>query len=675
MMQGIMKVQSTEKPLQWVTFLITRFEDQLPVKSGPLKRKARLLISQSQACLVNVSRLKFSMVVGGLVKILQAVNATKCCSEQDLFDSQIIILDTLEQCLSQDVLTRTDEAVNAKIIIQEMCLKVLEEIYHATCGAPCPARLSKQKLYFDSVKKVLKMKITHTGKQPLLAAACIAGVKLCKAATYIDIVDSANVFFALLQSVIDCIKNFLFSPARPLFKYPTSSEIDVMIDCFVALFRLNYNNEIFRMCLNAQSAIPHQLVLVMALYRIAVQLRLSWWPKITLVYSRSNELRNMLNETITRVSQAATSVSLASGFACSGYVPLKVSQSLQKVSHLTGKLRDRASVSSTAEELSPTRKLLFWLIRLMCIEPTLFLNYHCEKKIDSDVGDFQNSTLELMNGLVSLIGNADQLPELITEVMEAILCLHQPCNILQWNPISRLSSMETFWYINSQVVFTVCQKLLHHQLRNYPDILRWLKQLLMCRNAFLASNRDICNFGASEQLCKQAALKLETICFLYLWSLDNSAAVTALSMFRLICKEMEICYSPEELPQKYMAFSCLADSNDLQTIGRVALQKSINSYLRKQTLPCVGCCQAWQDTYVYWQDFARYLKSYPKSKFDDSSQLIENLTNLLACPKTQRNVDVDSDLILKLWANMSGFLCASAASGGVSSNTLLNSSM
>ncbi len=92
-------------------------------------------------------------------------------------------------------------------------------------------------------------------------------------------------------------------------------DLDVMVDFFVSLFRLKYDNDAFRVCLNAQRS-PYQLVLVMALYRIATQVsiddynctkfqqRLSWWPRIELTYSRSQSMRNLFSETLNRVTHA-----------------------------------------------------------------------------------------------------------------------------------------------------------------------------------------------------------------------------------------------------------------------------------------------------------------------------------------------------------------------------------
>ncbi|KRX68358.1 Neurofibromin, partial [Trichinella sp. T9] len=870
---NVMKAFSFQKPLEWVSSLLARFEDQLPVKTGPLKNQSRLLLEQSRACLVNVSKLKFSMVVGGLIRVLQTVNSMKTSSEQDLFDSQCFILDTLERCLAgpQDVSSRIDEANNVKIIIHEMCQfiqlssdsnqaiqlkekaskviynlslssfnvifnrivaklkavscepsavsvpsdlmasssdnvdielmqyihfdlkslikllreisyhkpfkkennqilfrslenviwnwmdtypdefhnlqveqnnelndccdrlfdqldtygaesskrkaivwplqmmllilcpKVLEEIHHISCGAPCPIRLVKKKVFFDSIKKTMSQGHSHTCKHHLLSSACIAGVKLCKAAIYVNVVDSANVFFALLQSIITDLKSYLFNPIKPLFKNPSSAqELDVMIDCFVALFRLSYNNEVFRICLNAHTVVPHQLVLVMALYRIAVQARLPWWPKIDLVYSRSGELLQMFNETLSRVCQGVSVVGCllptpssttcqpsSHGQTSTTHMPLRVTHSLHR---MTGKLKEKslagsqpsatggagggaggggcvggctvasaASVSSLTGNANSSsvedgcQQLLFWLIRLMCIEPTLFLHHGPEST--STVAP-SSSTAELISGLVNLVGNSNQMPELAQEAMEAILCLHHPENIRMWHPDSTFTTVQSLWYISSQLLFYICQKLLQFQLANFSETLRWLRQLLVYRNLYLLSNREIANYGSSEQLCKQAAQKLETVCFVYLWSLDNDTAITALSVFRILCEEAEIRCSGDELPVEYADHAELASATNLQTVGRVVLQKSINSYLKKLIIPSAGCCEAWEATYRYWEALTKFLKAYPKSKQEDSYQVVENLIKQLVNQKLGRSSEQEFEMTVKLWANMTGFLCS-----------------
>ena len=44
---------------------------------------------------------------------------------------------------------------------------------------------------------------------------------------------------------------------------------------------------------------------------------------------------------------------------------------------------------------------------------------------------------------------------------------------------------------------------------NYTDILKWLRDILMCRNAFLLRHKDYANVGSQIAICKQAHIKLE----------------------------------------------------------------------------------------------------------------------------------------------------------------------
>jgi len=64
---------------------------------------------------------------------------------------------------------------------------------------------------------------------------------------------------------------------------------------------------------------------------------------------------------------------------------------------------------------------------------------------------------------------------------------------------------------SSRVLFNISQKLILHQLANYTEILKWLREILACRNKFLSRNKDNANVGSSNRLCNQAHIKLEVI--------------------------------------------------------------------------------------------------------------------------------------------------------------------
>jgi neurofibromin 1 len=69
--------------------------------------------------------------------------------------------------------------------------------------------------------------------------------------------------YSLLQVV-------LFNPAKPFTRGQVfiCQDVDLMIDCFVSLFRINpHNNEALKVCLNSNSPSHYHFVLISSLYR------------------------------------------------------------------------------------------------------------------------------------------------------------------------------------------------------------------------------------------------------------------------------------------------------------------------------------------------------------------------------------------------------------------------
>lgn len=60
-----------------------------------------------------------------------------------------------------------------------------------------------QRQFVDSVKKAL---VPHAVSKQLCEAAAVTCVRLCKTSTYINILDSNNVVFSLVQNVISDLK-------------------------------------------------------------------------------------------------------------------------------------------------------------------------------------------------------------------------------------------------------------------------------------------------------------------------------------------------------------------------------------------------------------------------------------------------------------------------------------
>ncbi|KTF96676.1 hypothetical protein cypCar_00009929 [Cyprinus carpio] len=268
--------------------------------------------------------------------------------------------------------------------------------------------------------------------------------------------------------------------------------------------------------------------------------------------------------------------------------------------------------------------LLLALVKLIHADPRLML--HVSKQGLED----RSSTADLITGLVQLVplANMGDIPQ---EGMEALLVLHQPESIELWNPDA---PMETFWDISSQVLFFICKKLFGQQLISSTEILKWLREIPICRNTFLLRNKDRATAGSNIAICRQAQTKLEVCLYMFLWSPDMEAVLVAMSCLRYLCEEADIHCSAEDIPVQsllpnYNTFMEFASVSNMMITGRSALQKRVMALLRRIELPTPGNTEAWEDTHAKWEHATKFL-SHPKTKLEDSQE----------------------------WINMTGFLCA-----------------
>ena len=416
-----------------------------------------------------------------------------------------------------------------QIMLLILTPKVLEEINNADSGAPCSPRHLKKKHFIDVIKKSLQ---SHgSSKKDVVEAGAITCVKLCKAATYINVLDSNNVIFSVVQTVINDLKNLLFKMEKPFTRGAPylKEDVDLMIDCFLANFRINpHNNDTLKVCLNtaAPSTYIYHHVLVSALYRIITQPRLAWWPQIDMLYSKSAELRAMFTESLNRVIQ--------------GYQHQPAKMIPKPI--VTLKIGNKAS--SEEEKVSFQKSLLLCMVRLIHADPMLFLNSHGKPGQET-----QQHTLELINGLVSLVHHHQGMPDVAQEAMDALSKLHQPEKIELWNPENPIS---TFWDISSQVLFSMSQKLIQHQILNYTEVLKWMRDILVCRNQFLLRHRDYAKVSSQIAICRQAHIKLEVVYFMYLCSIDMEAVLVAMSCFILLCEEADIRGGSDEVTATFL---------------------------------------------------------------------------------------------------------------------------
>ncbi|KAK6475592.1 neurofibromin isoform X1 [Huso huso] len=543
------------------------------------------------------------------------------------------------------------------VIIQEISKEVVED-----------SKVNK-KLFLDNLRKALA---GHGVSKQLTESAAIACVKLCKASTYINWEDN-SVIFLLVQSMVVDLKALLFNPTKTFSRGTgsQSADMDLMIDCFVSCFRINpHNNQHFKVCLAPSSPPTFHFVLVNSLHRIITNSALDWWPKIDAVYCYSGELRGMFSETLSRVMQ---------GF--SAHAPLRMTPSLTfKITSL--KFKEK----TTDLDTKSYKYLLLAVVKLIHADPKLLL--HNPGKPGHEI---QSSTAELITGLVQLVP-LPNMSEVAQEAMEAselyiqgcdqgsaasraaLLVLHQPENIELWNPDAPI---ETFWDISSQVLFFICKKLIGHQMLNSTEILKWLREILICRNAFLLKNKENATLGSGIPICRQAQTKLEVSLYAFLWSPDIEAVLVAMSCFRHLCEEADIRCGVDEvsvqniLPNYNTFIEFASVSNMMSTgnltqfvlpAGRAALQKRVMALLRRIEHPTAGNTEAWEDTYAKWDQATKLILNYPKTRIEDG-QVTESLHKTIVKRRMSHvsgggSIDLSDTDSLQEWLNMTGFLCA-----------------
>ncbi|XP_026322570.1 neurofibromin [Hyposmocoma kahamanoa] len=517
--------------------------------------------------------------------------------------------------------------------------KVLEEIVNADSGAPCSPRHTKKKHFIDSVKRGLS---PQNNSKQMTEAAVVTCVKLCKASTYLNIADSGNVTFVLVKSVINDLKSLLFNPSKSYIRgnlLSVYSELDLMTDCFVSLFRIMpHNNDALKVCLNLNTHISYHYVIVNSLLRIIKQPRLPWWPQIELLYPRAAELRAMFTDTLNKATQ---------GFIV--HTPLRMIS-------LSLKSKEVQSKFNKSEEMPAYRNLLLAMVKLIHEDPMLMLSNPGRSGVE-----IQSSTTELINGLVSLIHQTG-MGEISQEAMDALLALHRPDRVHMWNPEAPLN---TFWDISSQVLYNISQKLIQRQICNYREVLRWLRDILTCRNEFLNKHKEYANVGSQIPICKQAHIKLEVVFFMCLWSIDTDVVLVAMSCFALLCQEADIrCGSDEITTQcllpNYTVFQEIAHTSTVLTTGSAGLQKRIMALLRKIEHCVNGVQPVWEETFRCWDSICKLLQKYPKGTGDKMDECqIEGLHRAVAKRRvSHHSSEHDFDLQIQEWANITSFLCA-----------------
>ncbi|XP_065324888.1 neurofibromin-like [Gordionus sp. m RMFG-2023] len=561
-----------------------------------VKKNAQLmLIMNLEKCLWNWIESHTSEFTDNQIKPNE--DLTDCCDK--LFSDLNLISENHK---------RKTSIWSLQVMLLILCPKILEEITNAETGAPCSAQHIKKKHFVDIMKKCL---VSHNMSKSMLDSSLATCIKLCKASTYININQSNNVMFIMVQSVMAEVKAHLFNVHRPYSRGSSyfSQDKELMRDFFITCFRVNpHGMDLFKLCVNTSSPMIFHFVLFDSLHKIVTQPSKAWWPKIDILFNKSVDLRNLFSDVLTKATHG-----LAFNASSRSSTSFK-----EKVTTL--KFKDKS------EENPNYKQLLLCAIKLFNMKPILFLNHR------SAQDHHKFSVAELINALASLVHLASTMPEVAQEAMNALLHLHSPDIVPYWcfapnkgnigllsqNTLNFCQHMLNFWSISSQVILSVCQKLIQRHIPNYCNVLRWLWHVLTLRNEYML-NKPI-NFSANEQnllIAKQMFLKLEVVCFTFIWSVNIDAVLISMSIFANLCKEVDIrcrCNNNEKLRNKicpnYEVYKEIAKtSSSLVPTGRAANQKQVLKLLRRIEYSTTATVQAWEDAYKSWEALSKNIIS------------------------------------------------------------------
>ncbi|XP_020613799.1 neurofibromin-like [Orbicella faveolata] len=174
-----------------------------------------------------------------------------------------------------------------QIMLLILCPNMLEQI--ATSEKVFDVSKANKKEFLDHLKKAL------TSTKHLTESAAVVCVKLCKVATYMKPEDNSVLCF-LVVTMLNELKALLFNVSKP-FSLGSGSFFtteQLMVDCFVSSFRINYrNNQHFDICLQPNSPIIYHFVYVKGTYAIVKETPLSWWPRAEVLHPKAQALRHI----------------------------------------------------------------------------------------------------------------------------------------------------------------------------------------------------------------------------------------------------------------------------------------------------------------------------------------------------------------------------------------------
>eukprot|EP01113_Clastostelium_recurvatum_P009144 TRINITY_DN1436_c0_g1_i2.p1 TRINITY_DN1436_c0_g1~~TRINITY_DN1436_c0_g1_i2.p1 ORF type:complete len:2696 (+),score=879.69 TRINITY_DN1436_c0_g1_i2:238-8325(+) len=472
--------------------------------------------------------------------------------------------------------------------------------------------------FLESLKSALK-----TGKVADAAAVCY--VDICKAATFVSKSDMSALRY-LVPSIELELRERLFDPKGDR----AGSDVDLMTDCLVALFRISPRkalSTLFPDCIVAEAPLHFKMVLVKGLLRIVQEGdQLPWTPTISEVYATMcGPLRVLFLDFV----QSARS-----------YGALKTA---------TDK-KSKAQFENVEKEL----EILTLLIKLFHHDPTLALSPLPSKTAAQTI----ENTRSIMSGL-SFCSSFFAIPELYQSAAQALLSFHTVTNIERWAYPARDQAPQTpstvFWEVEAAVNTGLASALIEQRdikTSEIQHLVTLVEEILIRRNAFLERSKDLYRSLVNiKDVRLQGIARLEQALLIHLCCGETDICSKAATCFGLLCDEIDILgqmhvNENDSIVMNYTVYRKLSTAGVLQT-GRQHQQRVIRNLLRRTEAQSTGNFAAWEEVLVRWKEYTPVLQL---------GEEIEKARKLGTLPSMFTHKSIAD--IKQEWQNYLGFLCA-----------------
>ncbi|PWN51037.1 hypothetical protein IE53DRAFT_314631 [Violaceomyces palustris] len=490
--------------------------------------------------------------------------------------------------------------------------------------------------------ELLRKNARNNNKLGDMAALCC--VDICKAAAYTP--RSETGLRLLVPDIEGELREKLFDPQRPLLNNAKQIEVALMIDFFVALFRLDPQRtmrDLVPVCMAETSPAAFKVALVKACVLLASEKhRLPWSPDVSLLYPQIGRLlRNTFKDIVYRLPRGEADP-----------------RSDRRALHRTAPLHKAGGVST--DESSGRYELLQAILQLWSYDikaASFGLSFEHSVSLSSLMGGVPthdhdkvikaalqvDSILSLVYMLGCIFNTPAPFPRFRDGVMNVLVLFFESTSTDEHVSKFLRLGQEAVASCSPTIIQFIAEQLINQvgtdNQRHYMELLRkTLKRKGMWVGSAQKQGLDLRSlpFFPTEMERKAEMEIVDIALLLMICSCDTEVCSAAMQCCGLHARfrQESPSYFYDGLNEWTKFFSDLADPSFVQT-GRIAQQKRIRALLRDITTPSAASWVAWKQAYQRWAA----------------------LTQVVARPISEEAGDSAQEKAAQ-WHNYAGFLCA-----------------